>query len=136
MLVFHCSLNAHFVKTINFSSTSSFTPPCAARPRPGSVREQRTLPDIKANFNHAARNRGGKFSDTKRSYSSRRLPLVCRECTWYCMGTRGTKDNRVTHPLSRLVVEGSGDVYGSCHVFDGESAAYVTARDLISNTRC
>lgn len=40
-----------------------------------------------------------------------------------------------THPLPSLVVEGACHVDGASHVLDGEGAAYVPARDLVSNTR-
>ena len=40
-----------------------------------------------------------------------------------------------THPLPGFVIQRSGDVNGSRHVLDSEGTSYVTACDLVSNTR-
>lgn len=40
-----------------------------------------------------------------------------------------------TYSLSGLVIQGPGDVDRARHVFHRKGTAYVTARDLISNTR-
>lgn len=40
-----------------------------------------------------------------------------------------------THPFPSFVVERACHVDGTGHVLDGEGAAYVPARDLVSNTR-
>lgn len=40
-----------------------------------------------------------------------------------------------THPLSGLVVERTCDVDGTCHVLHREGAAYVTAGNLVPNSR-
>lgn len=42
----------------------------------------------------------------------------------------------ITYPFPRLVVQRTSHVDGARHVLDGESAPYVTARDLVSNTWC
>lgn len=47
------------------------------------------------------------------------------------------KNEHGTYPFPSLVVQSSGHVDGSRHVLNGESASYVTACDLVSNTgRC
>lgn len=40
-----------------------------------------------------------------------------------------------TYPFSGLVVERPGHINGARHILDGKRTAYVTACDLVSNTR-
>lgn len=40
-----------------------------------------------------------------------------------------------TYPFSRFVIQRSGYIDSTSHILDGKSAAYVTACDLVSNTR-
>lgn len=68
------------------------------------------------------------FSDGRKETKNSNVRFTCQ------IFVRESVDN-VTHPLPRFVIQRSGHVDGSCHVFDGESAAYVTACDLVSNTR-
>lgn len=52
-----------------------------------------------------------------------------------CLLLRLRYANKMSYPFPGFVVEGASDVDCARHVFDGERATYVPARDLVSNTR-